>query len=266
MATLIPGIVGVLLYLAGATLQLVSIVRRREPNRTLLRLVALFAAAAHALLVHNMMLGEGILDLGLFRVGALVSLTMVVIILASSFNRPLENLFVALFPFAAMTLTAALVFDTHYHPPASLGLGFVAHVILAVLAYSVLAVAALQSLLVGWQEAQLRGRRQFSLLRTLPPLQTMEQLLFELLWIGIVLLTLAILSGFVFLDDMFNQRVVHHTVLSISSWVVFSILLWGRQRRGWRGPTAIRWTLGGFALLMLAYFGSKLVTEVILAP
>lgn len=265
MSTIVPGLVGVFLYLVGASLQLAGILRRQEPDRRLLRLLGLLAATAHGVLVYNLIAPEGALDLGLFRIGALVSLTMVVIILASSFNRPLDNLFVALFPFAALTMTMALVWDTHYHPPAALGLGFAAHVILAVLAYSVLAVAALQSLLVGWQEAQLRGRRQFALLRTLPPLQTMERLLFELLWIGLGILTLAIASGFLFLDDMFGQRVVHHTVLSISSWVVFAILLWGRQRRGWRGPTAIRWTLGGFALLMLAYFGSKLVIEVILA-
>ena len=67
-----------------------------------------------------------------------------------------------------------------------------------------------------------------------------------------------------FLEDLFAQQVVHHTVLSIASWVVFAILLLGRHRLGWRGRTAIRWTLSGFFLLVLAYFGSKVVLEVIL--
>lgn len=265
MTTLLPGLLGVFLYLAGAVLQFAAVVREREPRRGLMRGLGLAAAVLHGALVWQLMFGEASLDLGLFRVGALVSLTMVVIILASSFNRPLENLFVVLYPFAALTLTAALATDSHYHPPPSLGAGFAIHVILAVLAYAVLSVAALQSLLVGWQEHQLRGRRQFSLLRSLPPLQTMERLLFELLWIGLAVLTLAIASGFLFLQDMFAQRVVHHTVLSMVSWVVFAILLAGRVRLGWRGPTAIRWTLAGFATLMLAYFGSKLVIEVILS-
>lgn len=265
MSIVLAGLVGVFLYLAGASLQFAGIVRREHPNRVLLRAIALAAACAHGLLVWQLVFGGEQLDLGLFRIAALVSLAMVLIILASSFNRPLDNLFVALFPLAAVTVTAALVFDSHYYPPESLGVGFVLHLMLAVLAYAVLAVAVFQSLLVGWQEAQLRGRRQFALLRTLPPLQTMERLLFELLWIGLILLTLAIVSGFLFLENMLAQRVAHHTVLSIVSWVVFTILLWGRQRRGWRGRTAIRWTLGGFALLLLAYFGSKLVLEVILA-
>jgi ABC-type uncharacterized transport system permease subunit len=265
MTTLLPGLLGVFLYLAAAALQFAAIVHERVPRRTLMRGLGGAAAVVHAWLVWQLMFAGGHLDLGVFRVGALVSLTMVLIILASSINRPLENLFVALFPFAALTLTAALVFDAHYHPPPSLGGGFVLHVILAVLSYAVLSVAALQSILVGWQEHQLRGRRQFTLLRSLPPLQTMERLLFELLWVGLALLTAAIASGFLFLQDMFAQRVVHHTVLSLAAWLVFAILLAGRVRLGWRGPTAIRWTLAGFVTLMLAYFGSKLVIEVILA-
>src|SRR5690625_2145637 len=96
------------------------------------------------------------------------------------------------------------------------------------------------------------------------PFQTMETLLLDMLWAGVLLLTLFILSGFVFLDDMFAQHVAHKTVFSLAAWVIYVVLLWGRHRVGWRGYTAIRWTLAGFVLLMLAYFGSKLVLELIL--
>jgi ABC-type uncharacterized transport system permease subunit len=100
--------------------------------------------------------------------------------------------------------------------------------------------------------------------RVLPPLQTMEALLFNLLWAGIAVLTLAIGSGFLFLEDMFAQRVVHHTVLAIASWCVYAALLAGRQVFGWRGSTAVRWTLIAFLLLVLGYFGSKFVIEILL--
>ena len=92
----------------------------------------------------------------------------------------------------------------------------------------------------------------------------METMLFELLWAGVVLLTVAILSGFLFLDDIFAQHLVHKTVLTLIAWVIYSTLLWGRYQMGWRSQTAVRFTLGGFALLMLAFFGSKLVLELVL--
>jgi ABC-type uncharacterized transport system permease subunit len=92
----------------------------------------------------------------------------------------------------------------------------------------------------------------------------MESMLFELLWIGVTLLAIAIVSGVIFIDDIFAQHLVHKTILSIVAWLLFSILLWGHYQLGWRSKTAVRFTLTGFALLMLAFFGSKLVLELIL--
>jgi ABC-type uncharacterized transport system permease subunit len=92
----------------------------------------------------------------------------------------------------------------------------------------------------------------------------METLLFQMIATGLAFLTVALISGFVFIDDLFAQHLVHKTVLSIIAWIIFSGLLVGRVRYGWRGSIAIQWTLIGFVLLLMAYFGSKLVLELIL--
>ena len=92
----------------------------------------------------------------------------------------------------------------------------------------------------------------------------MERLLFRMIAVGFILLSVSLLSGLVFLEDIFAQHLIHKTVLSIAAWGVFALLLWGRWRLGWRGRIAIRWTLAGFAVLMLAYFGSKFVLELVL--
>ena len=93
----------------------------------------------------------------------------------------------------------------------------------------------------------------------------MENLLFDTIVTGFICLSLSLVSGMMFLENMFAQQLAHKTVLSILAWIVFAILLLGRWQLGWRGRTAIRWTLGGFISLMLAYFGSKFVLEVLLA-
>ena len=67
-----------------------------------------------------------------------------------------------------------------------------------------------------------------------------------------------------FVQDLLAQRLVHKTVLSVLSWLIFGGLLLGRWRRGWRGTTAVRWTLVAMALLVLSYFGSKFVLELVL--
>lgn len=92
----------------------------------------------------------------------------------------------------------------------------------------------------------------------------MEALLFQMLATGLIFLTISLVSGFLFIENLFAQHLAHKTVLSILAWLIFSGLLMGRSRYGWRGKTAIQWTIIGFVLLLLAYFGSKLVLELIL--
>lgn len=138
------------------------------------------------------------------------------------------------------------------------------HILLSLAAYSLFALAALQAVILSIQERQLRQHHVNGFMRKLPPLQTMEQSLFQLITAGFILLTIGFVTGVIFIDDLFAQHIVHKTVLSIISWIVFATLLWGRWKYGWRGNTAVKWTLMGFILLVLAYFGSKLVLEFIL--
>jgi ABC-type uncharacterized transport system permease subunit len=110
----------------------------------------------------------------------------------------------------------------------------------------------------------LRHHHLNPLVRSLPALEVLENLLIRLIAAGFLLLTLSLLSGIMFINDIFAQHLVHKTILSILAWLVFGVLLFGRWRYGWRGSTAVRLTLAGIALLLLSYFGSKLVLEVIL--
>ena len=114
------------------------------------------------------------------------------------------------------------------------------------------------------QERRLRARRPGRLTRVLPPLQLQESLLVQLIGLGFFLLSLSLVTGWAFVEDVLGQHLAHKTVLAMLGWLVFAIVLVGRWRHGWRGRTLVRWTLGGVGVLMLAYFGAKLVLEVFL--
>ncbi|MCC5860097.1 MAG: cytochrome c biogenesis protein CcsA [Ectothiorhodospiraceae bacterium] len=221
-------------------------------------------AVLHALLLYGQLLGHNGLNLGFFNAGSLVGWLMVLLVLVAALRRPVENLAVFILPIGAVALFLAAILGG---PPAS-GVrptaGLEAHILTSMLAYAVLSVAALQALLLAFQDHQLRNRHPTGLIRYMPPLRIMEEILFQVLWAGFVLLSLSLATGVVFLDDIFAQHLVHKTTLSVTAWIVFAILLFGRIQFGWRGRTAIRWTMGGFLALMLAYFGTKLVLELIL--
>ncbi|QYF91590.1 cytochrome c biogenesis protein CcsA [Massilia sp. PAMC28688] len=145
------------------------------------------------------------------------------------------------------------------------------HITIAILAYSTLTIAAFHAVLMALQESRLHTRRAHSgwlagAIDQLPALLTMEKLLFRLIWIGFILLTLTVLSGVVFSEQLFGRVMTwdHKSIFTLLSWVLFAALLTGRRWRGWRGKTALRFTLAGFATLALAYVGSRFVLEVVL--
>lgn len=227
-----------------------------------------FVAGMTALLLHGLVLYQFIhtgtgLDLGFFNALSLVAWMIVLFVLIVSINSPLQNLTLVLYPLAALCLLLQ-VFVPGSRILVATSPGLEAHILLSIAAYSLLGIAALQALVLAVQERQLRRKRPGRIMRGLPPLTVMEDLLFRIITIGFFLLSLALATGFMFLHDPFAQHLVHKTVLSILAWLTFAVLLWGRWARGWRGAIAIRWTLAGFIFLMLAYFGSKLALELIL--
>jgi ABC-type uncharacterized transport system permease subunit len=228
-------------------------------------LVGSVALLAHGALLYPSIMTPGGMSLGFFNAASLVAFITALVLVLASFQEPVENLGIPVFPVAAVSIGLVLMYPASHHiTDSSTGWQLDAHILLSLLAYSILGLAALQALLLAIQEYHLHNRQPGGIIRSLPPLQTMETLMFQMIGIGFVLLTLALVTGILFLQDIFAQHLVHKTVLSIIAWCVFALLLWGRWRFGWRGRVAIRWTVGGFIFLMLAYFGSKLVLELIL--
>ena len=263
MITLSANLIAILIYTAAAIYFGTRFVRQKSLQSSQLLSIAALGLLAHGIGVYGISMSESGLNFSLFSASSLIFWVINTIVLISSMKKELHNLFLLLFPLSALSVLASIT-ATNPEWQHSLSYNIAAHVILSILAYSLLTIASLQALLLAYQNHALKHKSRIANARLLPPLQTMESLLFELLWVGEILLTLAILSGFYFLEDMFAQHLVHKTVFALSAWLIYALLLWGRHQMGWRGNKAIRWALAGFICLMLAYFGSKLVLEIVL--
>ena len=220
------------------------------------------AVCVHAVVLYQNIVVPSGLNLGIFTASSLMSWVIAFLLLVSLMREPVENLAVVLFPVAALTIGLDVFFHTELILSNPFGVTF--HILVSITAYSLLSISALQALFLAFQDYKLHHKRPGWVIQRLPPLQVMESLLFRMISLGFILLSISLISGIVFLNDIFGQHLVHKTILSIVAWVVFAILLWGRWRSGWRGKKAILWTLSGFVVLMLGYFGSKMVLELIL--
>jgi ABC-type uncharacterized transport system permease subunit len=140
------------------------------------------------------------------------------------------------------------------------------HIAVALVAYALFVVAALQALLLTGLEKRLHRGKALLDDDGSVPLLTLERFLFRLVGAGFVLLTLTLASGLIFSEQLFGKPVTftHKNLFAVLGWLAFGILLIGRWRAGWRGRRALYWILGGTALLVLGYLGSKFVSEIVL--
>ena len=230
-----------------------------------------------ALALHAVLLSHNLFEEGHFRFGfahalsATLWLTALIIWVESYFTAA-RGLFLLVLPLAAISAVLPLAFPGSALGQVTASGAFRVHLILAILAYSLLTIAAMQALLMATMDRRLHGDTEpvqgpfARFLERLPPLLAMETVLFRLIAVGFALLTATLASGVFFSEQLFGRplRFDHKTVFTFAAWFVFGGLLIGRIAFGWRGRTALRWTLTGFAMLLLAYIGTRFVLEVLL--
>ncbi len=263
--SILSGLLAVALYVLTLVFLRQAIRRRggRITSHGRVLWTGIAAVCAHFVSAWTMITaGPGYL-FGLLPMSTLLFAAVAALVLLSSLRKPLAILMLGVVPLAILTILASLLLSSNY-PPQSVSAGLAGHILLSALAYSFFIIAALQAAFLAFQNYQLRHHHPGGVIGRFPPLQDMEVFLFELLWVGQLLLTLGIISGFLFVENLWAEGLPHKIFFSVLAWVVFAILLWGRHQLGWRGSTAIRGTVTGCLFLLLGFYGSRFVIEFIL--
>ena len=252
-------------------LRLRSVINNPEKHKTTTKLYFLpwlLALLLHIAGIHLPLSGGNQLAFNFISLGSYVMWFISLVLFITTLSRRVESLAIIILPIALISIIILMTGDTDSDKVINMRSGLGLHVLVSLLAYSILMLASFQAILLAVQNHHLHsrhhGRQSTNLIRTLPSLEDMEHFLFRLIALGVILLSISLLSGFYFLDNLFGSHVAHKTILSIISWIIFSLLLFGRWKYGWRGKTAVRWTLTGFVVLALAFFGSKFIQEFVL--
>jgi ABC-type uncharacterized transport system permease subunit len=247
-----------LLYTASAWAMLRSVNKPRlEPLAWALILLAI---VGHSDAIMHMMRINGPFSIGLLEAASLLAWTLAVLACLISIdrqNRALGAILMASAAFGAAVTGAG----RSYAEATTASWELTAHILLSMGAAALLFAAAVTAVLLVFLDQRLRTRRLADLPSVLPPLDALEKVMFRLIGVGFGLLTLALFTGFVFVTNLFTQNLVQKTALSLIAWMLFGVLLIGRIRFGWRGRSAVQWTLSGFGVLAVAYFGVKFVLE-----
>lgn len=262
MNTAIFGIVAIIAYLAETSLIIQKLYQNHSGQKKLY--LAWLGVISHFCYIAFAFQQQQHFSFSVFATGSLIAMVVSLLLLVTAINKPVAQLGIVLFPVTGLMLLLDMKAPVTSHPLHNYSWSMDLHILASVLAFGLLNIAALQAILLYIQNQQLKSHPPKRFIQKLPSLQTMEILLFQMLATGLGFLTLSLLSGFLFIENLFAQHLAHKTILSILAWLIFSGLLLGRHWYGWRGKTAIQWTLIGFTALLLAYFGSKVVLELIL--
>jgi ABC-type uncharacterized transport system permease subunit len=269
MPAILPYLLSSALYAGLAALlyrELADPTGRKGSALRALHWAVLVPLLLHTVLLYRAVVGADGIYLGVgSSLSTIVWLTVLIYWIGSCFYR-LQGLQIFILACAAVFVLAPAALPSVHPLPHTEFAGFRLHLLISLVAFSLFTIASLQALMMAALERRLHGGTLPAYLQSLPPLLTLEKLLFRIIGAGFLLLTLTLASGMLFSEELFGRplQFTHKVVFGILAWLIFSGLLAGRQIYGWRGRVALRWTLTGFMALLLAYIGSKFVLEVIL--
>lgn len=257
----ILNIMAILSYLAGSGLQVSSLIKQRHFYRVW-QIFGLLAITIHAYLLYVWIdggVGQNLTQMNLISLAAwLISLATLIF----ATHKPIAYLSVFIFPLTCITIFLANTFPSHHILQTSSNLKQLIHIISSILTFSIFACAGIQAILLAIQQNLLRHKYLSELVRGLPPLETMENLLFQMITFGFATLSIVLITSIVFFKDTLLTIFLGKTIVTVLAWLVFTVLLIGHHHFGWRGKKAIYCTLSGAILLTFTYC-SMIITELL---
>ncbi|GBU14326.1 cytochrome c assembly protein family inner membrane protein [Enterobacterales bacterium] len=257
-------IVAMLAYLLSLALIIPSIIRKNGAYRRLALISVIVALVCHAVAlqqrIFDVSTGQ---NLSLVNIGSVVSLIIcTVMTIVASRNRGWFILPIV-YSFALINLAFVTFLPGEFITHLEQSKGLLVHIGLALFAYATLIIAALYALQLAWLDYQLKNKR-LTFNSDMPPLMTIERKLFHITQVGVILLTLTLCTGLLYMDNLFSRENIDKAVLSILAWFVYIVLLWGHYHEGWRGRRVVWFSMAGAVLLTLAYFGSRLIQQLMI--
>ena len=238
---------------------------KEGPSQKKTILLSTIAILAHMTLLVNSVFTESGQDLSFTNVALLICWMIVVSVTTVSLRFPATLLLPVVYGFAAILLIVSLFIPHHIVlQTININVGLVTHVSLSFLAYCVLIIATLYAVQFYFINKRLKQKDLSIVYSHLPPLMLVEKQLYQLVTVGTGLLTFALMSGFVFSENMFEKAFIHKTILSLIAWVIFATVVFGHHFKGWRGKGTVITIISASTVLTLAYFGSRFVKEILL--
>ncbi|EMD1718969.1 inner membrane protein YpjD [Providencia stuartii] len=258
-------VIAVCTYLFSISLIVPGQVRKQPVYRRLALLLAVVALITHAITLKLLIFrgAEG-QNLTLLNLGSAVSLLMCIIMTVVAYKGKAWYLTPIVYSFAIINLILSAVMPGEFITHLEGSIPLFIHIGLALLSYATLLIAALYAFQVALIDYQLKNKT-FKFRADMPPMMVIERKMFHITQVGVILLTLTLCTGFIYMDNIFDKENIHKSVLSVVAWFVYIILLWGHFHGGWRGKRVLFFHVAGAFILTMAFFGNRLMQQIMVS-
>ncbi|MEY8214185.1 MAG: cytochrome c biogenesis protein CcsA [Colwellia sp.] len=253
-----------LLYILATLAIVTRLFHPKGPNITLVLSLAAAAIIVHGFNDALLFFSQETINFNLPNVISLVSLIITVVVTLVAFRSKVNLLLPVIYGFTGLWQLVIIFIPPIDSIPLVIGkVILLSHISFALIAYCVLIIATLYAFQVTYINLKLKSKN-LTAVSHLPPLMQVEKQLFSILTVGTAILFVSQIIGFVFLDGFLAKENAHKTLLSLVSFAIYSLILWGHFEKGWRGHKVLVLMVSASGLLTLAYFGSRFVKEFIL--
>ncbi|MDR5617438.1 inner membrane protein YpjD [Arsenophonus sp.] len=255
-------IIAISTYFLSVILIMPALAGKQKLYARLTLILAVIALVSHGIALKTLIFVSGGQNLTLLNLGSIVSLLISIIMTIVAFNGRAWFLLPIVYSLSIINLLLATIMPGEFITHLETSVATFIHFGLALLGYATLIIAALYALQLALLDYQLKNKKLI-FTPDMPPLMVIERKMFHIIQVGVILLTLTLGTGMMFMDNVFNKENIHKAILSICAWVIYIILLWGHFHHGWRGRRVIVFNLIGAFILTLAFFGNRLLQHVI---
>jgi len=177
-----------------------------------------------------------------------------------SLFRPIDYIGLLLNPIVFISLLIFIIFDFSIIG-SQVERELYIHIIFSLSSYGFLALAGMQAFILRYQINNIKNINHSSLLNSFPSIEEMGRIMYNLIFIGFILLTLSLLSGVPYISSNLGYEIEQKIIFSLVAWFTFLYLILKKSNYGINDIAAANMTIGGLIFLLLAYLGTKFLVS-----
>ena len=136
------------------------------------------------------------------------------------------------------------------------------HILTSIAAWTFISLAFLHALLYGWLFRRLKRKQLKDI--SVSSLVSLERVMMLQAVTGFILLAIALLTGWMFVDNLFAQHLVHKTVLTFLAWLALGWMIYAYYIRRQRGTPLVVEMCAVFILLLMGYVLSNFILQFVI--